>query len=73
MGLEFFGGKPMCRVWGCCEPVENGVKAKDTSALFELDMAARVAVAVWYVDSQGGRYVTARVTGRPGRNTQTGS
>lgn len=47
MGLEFVGGRPMYRVWGCGT-------GKDTSALFELDMAARVAVAVWYVDSQGG-------------------
>ena len=54
MGREVVGGREMYRVWGCGEHVEDGVKAKDTSALFELDMAARVAIAVWYVDSQGG-------------------
>lgn len=54
MGLEIVGGRPMYRVWGCGEHVANGVKAKDTSALFELDMAARMAVTVWYVNSKGG-------------------
>lgn len=47
MGLEVVGGVTLYRVWGCGS-------GKGTSVLLELYTAARVAIMVWYVGSEGG-------------------
>lgn len=47
MGLEIIGGVTLYRVWGCGS-------GKGTSVLLELYTAARVAIMVWYVDSEDG-------------------
>lgn len=56
--MEVVGGLVMFRVYGAG-------KGRTTSGLFEMHMAARVAILVWYMEQNGADLYINEGSGRP--------